>query len=99
MEIHCTVPKLVVRCDFCNRKIKFRKRECSECGHKEEYLPIFRTSVWDTRKLFPDLCENCARKIDMALQLMIDDSAKQEAIMLRNKELNEKRKAELGTKG
>ena len=64
-----------------------------------ETIGMCRTKVWNTRKLFPCLCEGCASAIDQALLLMKTEMMERERLLIRNKALNEKRKKELGTKG
>ena len=99
MQKEVTKTKLVTYCDFCERKIKPVKRRCGECFNEIEMLPIYRTRVWDTRKLFPELCENCAGKLDRALSLMQHGLTCREMALRRYAELNRIRRAELGSDG
>lgn len=91
--------KIVVRCDFCGRKIKRIKEYCPECGDMFLLLPLAKTKVWDTRSLFPHLCENCAGKLDQCMELMQNGMQKRGEIMMRNAEINKKRREILDTNG
>ncbi len=62
-------------------------------------IGMYRTKVWNTRRLFPCLCEGCASAIDKALLLMKTDMVEREKLLIRNKALNEERKKQLETKG
>lgn len=64
-----------------------------------ETIGMYHTKVWNTRSLFPCLCEGCASAIDPALLLMKTEMIERERLLIRNKALNEERKKELGTKG
>ena len=94
-----TITKVYRRCDFCGRKIKPKKVECETCGEAHDIIPIYTTKVWNTRKLFPEMCLRCAQNLDKALKQMQDDLTECERIILRNKALNDARREELDTKG
>lgn len=91
--------KNIVRCDFCGRKIKKIAYICEHCNSVTMMYLLSRTKVWDTRKLFPDLCRNCAEKLDSALKLMQDELVEREKIMQRNTLLNNERRKKLNSKG
>jgi hypothetical protein len=57
------------------------------------------TKEWNTRKLFPHLCESCAGKIDLVIAKFKDEVAVEALINERNRKINEERKKRLGTKG
>ena len=71
-------------CDFCDK-------------------PLPETGVYDaipyTTKIFPNLCENCATKLDDALRYARGEWIKQLNISSRNAEINKDRRDKLGTKG
>lgn len=82
--------KLRVICDICERPLP-----------EDEGGVIYthRTKEWDTRTLFPCLCESCASKVDMALSMMKKGETYRRIIMERNTKLNAERREKLNTKG
>lgn len=64
-----------------------------------EFLGRYRTKEWNTRDLFPSLCETCACAIDRALLKMKTDMCHREAMLMKYKALNVERRERLGTKG
>lgn len=70
-----------------------------EEGERIECLGMYRTKEWNTRDLFPSLCETCACAIDRALLKMKTDMCHREAMLMKYKALNVERRERLGTKG
>lgn len=70
---------------------------CSVCDRPISIL--YRTKEVNTRKLFPDLCESCASKIDQAVAVAKEQWLKQIDISSRNAAINSARREALGTKG
>jgi hypothetical protein len=64
-----------------------------------EFLGMYRTREWDTRDLFPQLCESCACCLDRALRKMKTEMEHQQLALSAFKTLNAERKNRLGTKG
>lgn len=87
-----------ILCDVCLNPLPTEAVEDSVYG-AVEVLKLSRTKEWDTRLLFPHLCENCALKIDNALLKFKNEVALEGLINQRNKKLNAERKERLGTKG
>ena len=82
-----------VFCDFCNQPIPSERKD------DVENVMMHTTKVWNTKKLFPCLCENCATKLDKALRKIQTDMVLKEHYTNCYAWLNNKRKEELGTKG
>lgn len=82
--------KLRVICDICERPLP---------EDDDGIIYTHRTKEWDTRNLFPCLCERCASKVDQALLSMKNSETHRRAIMERNKKLNDERREKLNTKG
>ena len=82
--------KMQVLCDFCNQVIPE-----DENGN----VKLHRTKVWDTRLIFPHLCERCALKIDNSLLEFKAEVVHERELAYRNKKLNDERREKLGTKG
>lgn len=80
---------------------------CDICGLplKLEYIDYmhtyktYRTKEWDTKSLYPCLCESCAGKLDAAIKKVKDEAVLNNLIAARNTKLNAERKQKLGTKG
>ena len=81
-------------CDFCDKPLP-------EIGLYDEIpcIKFYRTKELNTTKIFPNLCENCASKIDQVLVFAKDEWIKQLNISSRNAEINKERREKLGTKG
>lgn len=81
-------------CDFCNKPLP-------EIGLYDEIpcIKFYRTKELNTTKIFPNLCENCATKLDEALKYARGELIKQLNISSRNSEINKDRREKLGTKG
>ena len=82
--------KPVVLCDFCEQPIR---------EDEDHILYTHRTKEWDTRLIFPHLCERCASKLDQVILKVKNGETYRRAIMLRNAELNAERRERLSTKG
>lgn len=82
-------------CDFCNKPLPL---ELDSSVYAFTSKPV-KTKELDTRKLFPHLCKECAYKLDQTLILARKTWLKQADISHRNTELNNTRRALLGTKG
>ena len=81
-------------CDFCDKTLP-------EIGLYDEIpcIKFYRTKELNTTKIFPNLCENCATKLDEALKYARGEWIKQLNISSRNTEINKERRKKLGTKG
>ena len=81
-------------CDFCNKPLP-------EIGLYDEIpcIKFYRTKELNTTKIFPNLCENCATKLDESLKYARGEWIKQLNISSRNSEINKDRRDKLGTKG
>ena len=81
-------------CDFCDKPLP-------EIGLYDEIpcIKFCRTKELNTTKIFPNLCENCATKLDEALKYARGEWIKQLNISSRNAEINKERREKLGTEG
>ena len=81
-------------CDFCGKPLP-------EIGLYDEIpcIKFYRTKELNTTMIFPNLCENCATKLDEALKYARGEWIKQLNISSRNAEINKYRRDKLGTKG
>ena len=82
-----------VVCDFCDRPLE------TEIVDRVEVIKLYHTKQWNTRALFPHLCEECASKIDDVVIKVKEDTLKQIDISDRNNRINIARRELLGTKG
>lgn len=89
--------RTAVLCDVCERPLPIE--EIEDDGSVIKYTKIHTTKEWDTRVLFPHLCENCAQKIDAALLHLKNRATMQQIIMERNTKLNAERRERLKTNG
>ena len=80
-------------CDFCERPLLIRNFEGVDAAG------YYVTKEWNTKSLFPCLCESCAGKLDAAIKKVKDEAALNSLIAARNAKLNAERKQKLGTKG
>lgn len=87
-----------VLCDVCGRPFRFNKR-CRDQSKEVTVIGLSRTKEWDTRSLFPHLCEGCAAKIDLALAAQKNGLDTRRILLERFHEINEERKERLGTNG
>lgn len=90
----------VAVCDFCNRTMPTKLIE--DESNPEDFIvttELCRTKTWDTKKLFPHLCQNCADKLDFVYGVARRQILKEIDISARNSVINVKRRTELGSKG
>ena len=87
-----------VLCDFCGKPFRFNKR-CRDQSKEVTVVGLSRTKEWDTRTLFPHLCEGCAAKLDVALAACKNGMTTRGILLERYHKLNEERKERLGTNG
>ena len=87
-----------VLCDVCGRPFRHNKR-CRDQSKEVTVIGMSRTKEWDTRSLFPHLCEGCAAKIDLALAAQKNGLETRRILLERFREVNEERKEKLGTNG
>ena len=78
-----------VLCDFCEQPLPIDGND----------VRLHRTKVWDTRLIFPHLCERCGRKLDVVLSEYSGGMSHKRKLIERMQKLNEERKEKLGTKG
>lgn len=83
-------------CDFCDKPLEIVELEGVE---GLDYTKYYVTKELNTTKVFPNLCENCAMKLDEALKYARGEWIKQLNISSRNAEINKERREKLGTKG
>ena len=81
-------------CDFCDKPL-----EIVEEADGLDYIEYYYTKELNTRKIFPNLCESCATKLDEALKYAKGEWIKQLNISSRNAEINKERREKLWTKG
>ena len=81
---------LKVCCDICERPMVV------EDGNT---IKLFRTREIDTRKLYPNMCENCSNKIDEAVRYDRNRYMRKSEILARMNRLNKERKERLRTEG
>ena len=81
-------------CDFCDKPL-----EIVEEADGLDYIEYYYTKELNTRKIFPNLCESCATKLDEALKYAKGEWIKQLNISSRNAGINKDRREKLGTKG
>ena len=84
-------------CDFCERPMKMETVD-TDYGPVEA-TKVARTKEVNTRRIFPQLCEDCAGKLDEVVRLAKDEWVKQIDISSRNAAINSARREALGTKG
>ena len=83
-------------CDFCDKPLEIVESERADgCS----YAKYYATKELNTTKIFPNLCENCAMKLDDALKYARGEWIKQLNISSRNAEINKERRERLGTEG
>lgn len=86
--------KTVVLCDMCEKPIPtYTDDDGFEC------VKLSRTKEWDTRHIFPHLCEECALKIDGILVKFKEGMSYKRELAARNKKINDERRERLGTSG
>ena len=82
--------KMVAFCDFCEQPIP---------DDKNNVVQLHRTRAIETRKLFPHLCERCARNIDTAVEFDRKQHVKKSELAARMAKINAERRERLGSKG
>ena len=88
----------IVICDCCGEPLPVETVHSID-GKTIDNVRLFTTKEWDTKTLFPHLCENCASKIDMALWKVKSEAIAERLINNRNRKLNAERRERLGTNG
>ena len=83
-----TVP-IAVNCDFCNKPLEL------EDGR---YI-LYRTKKINTRKIYPYLCKDCAKRLDDFFEVCESRKGTRIEIIERYHKLNQERREKLGTKG
>ena len=90
-------------CDFCDKPLEIVDDvdvvDRVEGFYYAKYYVTKTTKELNTTKIFPNLCENCAMKLDDALKYARGEWIKQLNISSRNAEINKDRREKLGTKG
>ena len=82
--------KMLVICDFCNNPLPIEEGDL---------VRTFQTKEWNTKSLFPHLCENCAERIDRVLR-EFKNSTTQECLTAQYyARLNVERRKQIGTEG
>lgn len=81
--------KTLVICDVCERPLPI----------EDNTVKLHVTKEWDTRILFPHMCESCAKKIDDALLRVKEGITPKRELMNRMAKLNEERRKKLNSKG
>lgn len=95
----CNVCGRPLAVHIANRKALGLDR-MDELGEEDfEFIGMYRTKEWDTRTLFPLLCESCACCIDRALRKMKTEMCHKEMLLMKYRALNSERRGRLGTKG
>lgn len=89
--------KTQVICDVCEQPLPVKTKSVD--GKLVDYVELHKTKIWNTRSLYPHLCENCALKIDNALLQLQNEIQQEQLIAARNKKLNAERRERLGTNG
>ena len=85
-------------CDWCDRQLPL-KVDGVDGKNKKITAELTYPRKIDIHEYFPHLCKSCARKIDMIVGLINDDNVKRIKTCALFRELNEKRREKLGTKG
>ena len=88
-----------VCCDFCGKQIPIEQVDFDDGFGPTDCICIKRTKELNTRKLFPQLCESCADKLDEVVRLARETWLKEIDIAHRNQTLNDVRRSLLGSKG
>lgn len=81
---------LKVCCDICDRPLPIEE---------DNVVRLFKTKEIDTRKLYPNLCESCANKIDEAIRHDRGHRVSKAELAARMAKINENRRKLLNTKG
>ena len=81
---------LTIFCDVCDKPM---------LPDEDGIVQTRVTKEWNTKKIFPHLCEKCAGKLDRALAKMKCEISYQQAILATNSKLNNERRERLSTRG
>ena len=81
---------LKVCCDFCDRPLPLEEGNV---------VRLFKTKEINTQKLYPNMCESCANKIDEAVRYDRGRKVTKAEIIARMARKNEERRKLLNTKG
>lgn len=84
---------IAICCDFCERVLPVGVHD------DIEYSETSRTKEVKTSDIFPHLCENCAKKIDMVLRKYKDSVTKEHILAEQYARLNDERRQQMGSKG
>lgn len=87
-----------ILCDVCGKPFRQNKR-CRDNSKEVTVVGLSCTKEWDTRSLFPHLCEGCAAKIDLALAAQKNGLSTRAILLEKFRAINEERKERLGTNG
>lgn len=87
-----------VLCDFCGKPFRHNKR-CHDNTKEVTVTGFARTKEWDTKELFPHLCEGCAGKLDLALAACKNGMTTQTLLAEHYRKINDARREKLGTDG
>ena len=80
---------VTIVCDFCNKPLEF------EDGR---YI-FYRTKKFNTRKIYPYLCKDCAKKLDNLFETYEAGTRSRREIIEKFRKLNQERREKIGTKG
>lgn len=80
---------VAIICDFCNKPLEF------EDGR---YI-LYRTKKFNTRKIYPYLCKDCAEKLDNLFETYEAGTRSRREIIEKFRKLNQERREKIGTKG
>ena len=80
---------IAVICDFCKKPLEI----------EDGRYVFYRTKRFDTCKLLPYLCKNCAEKLDDIFEVYETRKVNSREVIAKFRELNQARRERLGTKG
>ena len=84
-------------CDWCDKQLPVTITGSGE--NKKITAELRYPRQVNVRTFFPHLCESCARKIDMIVELSQDSEYSKSNILKLHAKINEERRRKLGTKG
>ena len=82
--------KTLVFCDVCEKPLPIEE---------DGTVRLHVTKEWDTRILFPHMCESCAKKIDESLFRVKEGITPKRELLMRQSKINEERRQKLNSKG
>lgn len=85
-------------CDFCGKPFRNHKR-CYDNSKEVTVMGLARTKEWNTKELFPHLCQSCANKLDLALAACKNGMTVQALLTEQYRKINDARREELGSNG